>query len=82
VVVGDAEYQSNLFHWLSVHRNGVHVRRAPMPNGELPSSALADAIDEGMSLVALSVVQSATGYRTNLDAVVARCAEVGAQLFL
>ncbi len=82
VIVGASEYRSNLFPWLAAQAKGVHVEQVPMPDGTLPSSRLGESICEGTTLVSLSVVQSATGYRTDLEAVAARCKQVGARLFL
>jgi selenocysteine lyase/cysteine desulfurase len=81
-VVGAEEYRSNLFPWLAAQRRGVVVKRVAMPQGALPSSALVEAITGDTTLVAVSLVQSATGYRTDISAVATRCAEVGARLFL
>ncbi|MFF8958145.1 aminotransferase class V-fold PLP-dependent enzyme [Streptomyces sp. NPDC014894] len=82
VVVGALEYRSNLFPRLAAEERGVEVRTAPMPRGRLRSEDLAAAITEGTTLVAIADVQSATGWRTDLSVVAARCREVGARLFV
>ncbi|MER6945775.1 aminotransferase class V-fold PLP-dependent enzyme [Nonomuraea sp. NPDC000554] len=82
VVVGAQEYRSNLFPWLAAEERGVRVHQVPMPQGRLGAEALVAAVTEDTALVAVSDVQSATGWRTDLAAVAARCREVGAQLFV
>ncbi|MGW5648777.1 aminotransferase class V-fold PLP-dependent enzyme [Saccharopolyspora sp. NPDC003752] len=82
VVVGAEEFRSNIFPLLAAEQRGVHVEQVPMPGGCLRSESLVAAITEDTTLVALSDVQSATGWRTDLAAVSARCREVGAQLFV
>lgn len=82
IVVGSHEYRSNFFPWLTAGRWGIRVEEVAMTQGALPSATLVDAIDEETSLVAVSVVQSWTGYRTDLTAVADACARVGARLFL
>ena len=82
VVVGAQEYRSNLFPWLATEHRGVRVIQVPMPEGRLTGEALTTAIEYGTTLVAVSEVQSATGRRTDLTAVAARCREVGARLFV
>lgn len=82
VVVGAQEYRSNLFPWLSARERGVRVDLVPMPEGRLSSDAVISAITDDTTLVAISDVQSATGWRTDLTAVATQCREVGAQLFI
>jgi selenocysteine lyase/cysteine desulfurase len=54
VVVPDCEFTSNLFPWLVQADRGVEVSAVPL-------AGLADAVDADTSLVAFSLVQSATG---------------------
>lgn len=82
VVVGADEYRSNLFPWLAARDRGVDVHEVPMPGGALPGDVLAAAVGERTTLVAVSAVQSATGYRTDLRPVAARCARTGTRLFV
>ncbi|MEV0148871.1 MULTISPECIES: aminotransferase class V-fold PLP-dependent enzyme [unclassified Nonomuraea] len=82
VVVGAEEYRSNLFPWLDAARRGLRVELVPMPDGRLSGEALAGAVTPGTALVAVSHVQSATGWRVDLEPVAARCRETGARLFV
>jgi len=59
VVVPDIEFTSNLFPWMAHADRGVEVVTVPL-------SGLLDAIDDRTALVAVSVVQSATGEITDL----------------
>lgn len=82
IVAGGGEFRSNLFPWLAQEERGHEVRVVPFESGRLDPRALTDAIDARTALVAVSSVQSSSGYRIDLGPVKARCAEVGARLFL
>ena len=82
IVVGTQEFRSNVFPWLAAERRGATVVQVPMPDGQLTSSALVDAIDDRTHLVAVSSVQSASGSRVDLVPVAERCRQVGARLFV
>jgi selenocysteine lyase/cysteine desulfurase len=62
VLVPDVEFTSNLFPWLVQERREVRVRTTPLP-------ALADAVDDETTLVAVSAVQSSNGELADLAAV-------------
>ena len=61
IVVYEQEFHSNLFPWLALEQRGVEVRLAPL-------DGMADAVDEGTVLAAVSLVQSRTGAVADLDA--------------
>ena len=71
VVVPDIEFTSNLFPWLVQERRDVEVVT-------VPPHAVAEAIDGNTHLVALSVVQSATGEVTSIAEVAGAAREHGA----
>lgn len=71
VVVPDIEFTSNLFPWLVHADRGVDVRT-------VPTARLADAVDDRTTLVAFSVVQSATGELADVDRIVAAARAHGA----
>ena len=62
VVVAEGDFTSLLFPWLVHADRGVEVRSVPV-------GRLADAVDRGTTVVAFSLVQSATGEIADLDAV-------------
>lgn len=71
VLAPEIEFGSNLFPYQMHADRGVDVRTVPLDD-------LLDAIDEGVDLVAVSVVQSATGAVTDLVEVAARARAAGA----
>jgi selenocysteine lyase/cysteine desulfurase len=54
----------------------------PEANGVVTTEALISAIDERTTLVAVTEVQSANGFRVGMPAIVARAHAVGARVFL
>jgi len=82
VVVGAEEFRSNLFPWWGLERRGFRVRRVPFRDGRLPPEELLAAIDEDTALVAVSHVQSANGFRTDVKRLGEACRTRGARLFV
>ena len=82
VVVGSREFQSNLLPWLALERRGFDVVQVPATDGVVRTQALVDAIDDATTLVAVSDVQSANGFRVHLAEVVEACKRRGARLFV
>jgi selenocysteine lyase/cysteine desulfurase len=82
VVVGEREFQSNLFPWLALRDRGFEVVEVPSVDGVVPTDALVGAIDERTVLVAVSEVQSSNGFRVDVAAIGERCHRVGARLFV
>jgi selenocysteine lyase/cysteine desulfurase len=72
VVVASHEFPANLYPWLRAGRaGGPEVRLVDVPDRRVGPEALAPAIDAGTRLVALSLVDYLTGYRADVEAVVA-----------
>jgi selenocysteine lyase/cysteine desulfurase len=71
VVVPDIEFTSNLFPWMVHADRGVAVETVPL-------GGLADAVDTRTTVVAFSLVQSATGEIAAVDEVVAAARAHGA----
>jgi selenocysteine lyase/cysteine desulfurase len=82
VVVGSREFQSNLLPWLALERRGFEVVQVPASDGVVRTEALIDAIDDATTLVAVSDVQSANGFRVRLGDIVDACRRRGARLFV
>lgn len=84
VVVPDGEFPSALYPWLALRDRGVVVDRVhPLGEaGRLPVGLLAEHLQQEPPprLVALSWVQYATGWRTDLAALAECCRQVGALL--
>jgi selenocysteine lyase/cysteine desulfurase len=82
VVVGEGEFRSNLFPWMALERRGLEVRLVPFQTGRIPAERLLAAVDARTELVAVSHVQSASGYRVDLAQLARRCRERGVRLFV
>ena len=68
IVVAEHEFSSNYFPWLQLRERGYDVR-AVAARGDGASADDFDAVaDQGTRLIAVSAVQSSTGYRTDLAA--------------
>jgi len=68
VVVPARDFASNFLPWKLLRARGYELRTVDDVDGALPIDAFADAMDEHTAVVATSLVQSATGYRVDLDA--------------
>jgi cysteine desulfurase / selenocysteine lyase len=82
VVVGAVEYSSNYFPWLLLKEKGYEVRVVPPLGDTLPVDSFAARIDRRTRLVAVSAVQSATGWRADLPALAEACRQAGAWFFV
>ena len=82
VVIGEREYSSNHFPWRQLAVKGYDVRQVPFRNGGLEAEAVAEAVDAGTQLVAVSGVQASTGHRTDIAAISGLARAVGAIVFV
>jgi selenocysteine lyase/cysteine desulfurase len=80
VIVADCEYRSNLLPWLAQRRFGREVTVLG-DDGSL-SERIAEEINGGAALVAISSVQSGNGARTDLHRVVSTAHENGVLVFV
>jgi selenocysteine lyase/cysteine desulfurase len=72
VVVPAHEFPANRYPWLRAEAvGGPEVRAVAIPDGRVTPQALAGATDADTRLVAVSLVDYLTGFRVNIDAVVA-----------
>ncbi len=82
VVVAGNEFPSNLYPWMNLGERGVQARRVA-PNGvELAIDQLADACDSRTRLIAVSWVGYSSGWRIDLDELVAMAHQRGCLVFL
>lgn len=82
VLVAGHEFSSNYYPWLLLRERGYEVR-ALSTSGEGPAAeAFAEAADGGTRLLAVSAVQSSTGYRADLAALRRVADRSGAWLFV
>ena len=82
IVVGRREFSSNYFPWLLLRERGYDVRAVATEGASPPEETLARAADGGTRLIAVSAVDSLTGYRADLAALGRTAAACGAWLFV
>jgi len=68
VVVGAGEFTSNFLPWIGLGHRGYEVRTVEGRDGAFRPEDFAARCDGGTRLVAVSAVQSASGYRADLGA--------------
>src|SRR4051812_1720005 len=69
LVIGEQEYSSNHFPWRQLVSRGYEIRLVPFREGGVLPDEVTRRTDDGTRLIAVSAVQSATGYRTDLPAI-------------
>lgn len=77
VVTTNVEFPSNMYPWQNLQSRGVKVRMAMEEGGRIPIERLIEAIDSRTRLVAISSVQYASGYRTDLETLGDHCRQKG-----
>ncbi|MDH7601144.1 MAG: aminotransferase class V-fold PLP-dependent enzyme [Armatimonadota bacterium] len=64
VVISNVEFPANAYPWLALENKGVEVRLATeLDDGRIPLEHICRLIDHNTRVVALSLVQYASGYR-------------------
>lgn len=83
ILVLEDQFPSNVYPWLALaERTGAEVRTVPVPaDGDLTSAVLA-ALDERVAIAALPHCRWTDGGLFDLEAIGARCREVGGALVL
>lgn len=80
IVVADREYRSNLLPWLAQRSFG---REVALIEGDGPlTEQIIDGLDEEVSLIAVSHVQSADGERVALERITESAHRLGARVFV
>ena len=82
VVIGEREYSSNHYPWRLLANKGYEVRQIAFRDGGLAPDDIAARIDGGTVLIAFSGVQTATGHRSDIQAISAIARTVGAVVFV
>jgi selenocysteine lyase/cysteine desulfurase len=77
VVGADFEFPSNVYPWMSLASRGVEYRRAPERDGRIDPEELLALIDDRTRILALSSVEYASGFRSDLARLGAACRERG-----
>ena len=77
-VVGAAlEFPSNVYPWMQLADLGVEYRQVPERDGRIDPGALIDLMDDRTRMLALSWVQYASGFRSDLVRLGTACRERG-----
>lgn len=82
ILVADKEFSSNYYAWLMLQSLGYEIRTINLINGVADAEAFAERVDGGTRLIAVSAVQSASGYRIDLSALSQIASHSGAWLFV
>ena len=82
VVSAADEYPSNIYPWMNLESRGVELRLVPSRQGRIRPEDLSSAMDHRTRVLAISHVEFATGFRNNLDELVAICQARGVALFV
>ena len=76
-VCTELEYPSNIYVWENLSRLGVDISPIQAPSGGVTRENVASALTSNTKLVALSAVQYATGFRSDLAGIGDLCRERG-----
>lgn len=82
VVVPARDFASNFLAWQLLADRGYDVRLVEDDAGALPTDAFAALVDRGTAVVATSLVQSASGYKVDVDALKTVTHDAGAWLVI
>jgi cysteine desulfurase / selenocysteine lyase len=77
VVGAHFEFPSNVYPWMSLASRGVEYRRAAERDGRIDPEELLSLIDDRTRILALSSVEYASGFRSDLARLGAACRERG-----
>ena len=80
VVTANAEFPANIYPWQALRSNGVDVKMVIEEDGRIPIDRFIEAIDNRTRLVAISSVQYASGFRTDLATLGEYCQSKGVLL--
>jgi len=82
VVLPVNEFPSNAYPWLHLATRGVEPRQVEVSDGELDPQKLLDACDERTRILALSWVGFSSGWRADIETIVAEAHRRGILVFL
>lgn len=77
VVITNAEFPANVYAWQALRSRGVEVRMVLEEDGRIPLERIVESIDARTRVVAISSVQFASGFRTDLATLGEHCAAKG-----
>jgi cysteine desulfurase / selenocysteine lyase len=82
VVLPAEEYPANQYPWMNLRGRGVEVRAVPSRGPRVSTDDLRAAMDARTRVLAVSAVEFASGFRTDLDALGGLCREKGVFFFV
>lgn len=77
VVTCDVEFPANIYPWMRLAERGVHLKMARERNGRIELDELISLMDERTRVLAISWVQFASGFRSDLRRLGQACRERG-----
>lgn len=77
IVTAGCEFPANIYPWMNLRSAGVQLKMVPEDKGRVPLERLVELIDDRTRVVAISAVQFASGFRTDLAKLGAICQERG-----
>lgn len=77
IVSAHMEFPSNVYPWMQLGERGVELWQVPERDGRIDPDELLGMLDERTRMVALSSVQYASGFRSDLARIGAACRERG-----
>ncbi len=77
IVSAALEFPSNVYPWMQLGERGVELRQVPERDGRINPDELLGMLDERTRMIALSSVQYASGFRSDLARIGAACRERG-----
>ncbi len=80
VVLNTMEFPANVYPWMNLENRGVSIKWAREDEGRVPFDRIAKAIDRRTRVVAISSVQWANGFRTDLTRLGELCKDRGVLL--
>jgi len=82
IVVPEGEFPSNLFPWLNQSSKGLEVRVVPRRQGAIDVNSLMSQVDDSTRMIAVSWVGYASGFRVDVEELVAKAHARGILVFL
>jgi len=77
VVTAGCEFPANVYPWMRLQAQGVHLRMAPERAGRIQIEDLLALVDRRTRVLAISFVQFASGFRMDLERLGAFCRKRG-----
>ena len=77
IISAEGEFPSNVYPWLNLQEQGVHLHKVPARNSRIVVEDILESITERTRLVTLSLVEFSTGFRNDIATIARYCHERG-----